>query len=510
MLFSLTSLVLLLSQRAQAVNNPNLIFNALQSSLRHYESSINHNGMSLFVVTVPEGTPFYHGRHGEEIPSGLEWLAFTPEHALFFAMGRISPPPKRDEDRNVNGNFDRQGQSVLREGGKSQAKPLGKGYLHTYRTKRDLRFLYFDGISASKSDFGSLDIQNRLLLNITHNDNPHRGSPSLDNKFKRVTALCDLIEEEWDSQLAGLIRTEGDFEIVMCSFAKSLELVHRIEISPKVPRRGYSPIVFPPPRGRHNVSTTFASSPSSTSSTPSSAATPLVGQRNHDVAGSRAFIDFDSIMTAYAYPRDWPADNAEHNIMDWPDELVAKFRADAIAAIHKSITRPFGCETGEAAMPIPGTHSAGRPVHWRSVGDLIVTRFSTWLPGLLGNDTAHSTQKLLTQLLSMSAPFLDAADSNLDAETRRCTELYLPMTTAPAFSNASVAADAVATVARTICQVVLEAMHDLKRANDSVTLGNNPETAILLEDTREDVLGRVKNLIYWLDWTIWKKCEYCH
>jgi hypothetical protein len=37
------------------------IFNAIHSAMRQWGSSLNHNGMSFFLATVPEGQLFYHG-----------------------------------------------------------------------------------------------------------------------------------------------------------------------------------------------------------------------------------------------------------------------------------------------------------------------------------------------------------------------------------------------------------------------------------------------------------------
>ncbi|KAG9679913.1 hypothetical protein KCU87_g372, partial [Aureobasidium melanogenum] len=61
--------------------------------MRQFGSSLNHNGMSLFIATVPEGTELYHGTSTKDRVNGTQWLAFEPEHALIFARGRRGPPP---------------------------------------------------------------------------------------------------------------------------------------------------------------------------------------------------------------------------------------------------------------------------------------------------------------------------------------------------------------------------------------------------------------------------------
>lgn len=76
-----------------STTHANHIFNAIHNSMRQFGSSLNHNGMSLFIATVPEGTELYHGTSTKDRVNGTQWLAFEPEHALIFARGRRGPPP---------------------------------------------------------------------------------------------------------------------------------------------------------------------------------------------------------------------------------------------------------------------------------------------------------------------------------------------------------------------------------------------------------------------------------
>lgn len=41
--------------------------------MRQWGSSLNHNGMSFFMATVPTGTRFYHGTWSSERVMGMEW-----------------------------------------------------------------------------------------------------------------------------------------------------------------------------------------------------------------------------------------------------------------------------------------------------------------------------------------------------------------------------------------------------------------------------------------------------
>ena len=71
---------------SDTLHNANHLFRTLISAGRQFPSSINHNGVSFFLATVPAGTRLYHGRgSAEPVGHGMEWLAFEPEHAMNFA-----------------------------------------------------------------------------------------------------------------------------------------------------------------------------------------------------------------------------------------------------------------------------------------------------------------------------------------------------------------------------------------------------------------------------------------
>ncbi|KAI9453295.1 hypothetical protein BJY52DRAFT_1398932 [Lactarius psammicola] len=100
----------------------------------------------LVPATIPKGTILYHGRTDPEIPISHEWLAFDIEHSYLFCR-----------------------QSC---------------HMITLQAKRDLRLVYFDGLSAAKMKDGPLDSQDVVLW----------GRPQPDKYFseiERIEALCD-------------------------------------------------------------------------------------------------------------------------------------------------------------------------------------------------------------------------------------------------------------------------------------------------------------------------------
>jgi hypothetical protein len=130
--------------------NPNatghLVFETVNSLLQHWPNTRMRNGkesipllaVSLCICmfpghtmvpgTIPKGTLLYHGTRQNELPPGPDWTATNPEHSLIFCRGEP-----------------------------------GKGCWHlTLAATRPLKVVYFDGSSASKVEYGSMDAQDLI------------------------------------------------------------------------------------------------------------------------------------------------------------------------------------------------------------------------------------------------------------------------------------------------------------------------------------------------------------
>ena len=184
----------------------NFIFNAIHSSMRQWGSSIHHNGMTFFLASVGKGTLLHHGTSQSEPISGTEFLAFEPEHARNFArfMPRPHPPPimmdqQIEVDERTQKKLANNASLVHREAKwrEAQNPPHDKkhGWLHTYRAAKDLRLLYVDGMSTGKTPNGTLDSQDRLLLN----GGPHS------NDYERAVTACDIARNDFQDQIDGVI-----------------------------------------------------------------------------------------------------------------------------------------------------------------------------------------------------------------------------------------------------------------------------------------------------------------
>ncbi|CAI7613809.1 unnamed protein product [Penicillium bialowiezense] len=238
-----------LSTPINETKNANHIFNTVQDSMRQWGSSLHHNGVSFFLARVPTGTQFYHGTSESTPVTGTEWLAFEPEHAMVFARPhgppRNQPSPPDEEDREGG-----HGELRKREGFEKLQPPPGPpprtleneaGYLHTYATNKDLRLLYVDGMSAAKTDLGTLDSQDSVLFNGSVGDFPHGG------EGERARLACELADNEWEGRIDGLLRMEAGFEIILCHFERDLDVVKQGQMGG--PRGGPGPMKEHQPGG---------------------------------------------------------------------------------------------------------------------------------------------------------------------------------------------------------------------------------------------------------------------
>jgi hypothetical protein len=99
-----------------SLENANHIFNSVHHSMRQLGNTLEHNGMSLAIVTVPEHTEFYHGTSSALRVNDTEWLAFDPEHAMNFAYPHWAGNPwenKSDETSSTITGFTEVGEQVL-------------------------------------------------------------------------------------------------------------------------------------------------------------------------------------------------------------------------------------------------------------------------------------------------------------------------------------------------------------------------------------------------------------
>ncbi|KAL1858570.1 hypothetical protein Plec18170_002770 [Paecilomyces lecythidis] len=413
--------------------NSNHIFNTIYASMRHDASSLYPTGVSFFLATVPRGTQFYHGSGSPDPVRGLEWLAFEPEHALGFAHRS-----EQHGHRHVRGQ-----EGLVKhtaDAGRNSAQhPLGSdepddsanktaGYLHTYVTTKDLRLLYLDGMSGTRGH--ALDAQDRILFNDTIGSEPDRvsetgiGGPPIEQE--RAMLACKMAKDVWNDRIDGLIRTEADFEIILCNFERDLEVAYITRTRPQSGREYH---------GKPHWGERFRQQDNhdeerrrpreekrSRKDKPGAALTkperkhipkhkgPRKGRQSrfNNLAGHQVIIDFEHFVTAYTYDLDLFPDNSTSPSLDHiPTEKLEPIRED----INNMILTVD-----------PPSH----PFNWQSTVDRIKAAYSDVLHRL-ARGHFRSMTSLREELEHVLEPFIDYRDTGDWASvTYRCQESFIP------------------------------------------------------------------------------------
>jgi hypothetical protein len=412
----------------EGVRNANHVFNAIHAVMRHPILSEYPNGVSFFLATIPKGIQFYHGT-GEEHPvTGLEWLAFEPEHSLGFAhrSGRRLEPRERETS-----------QKPLKE-----KDPLASthGYLHTYVSAKDLRLLYLDGMSAGP--MRSLEAQDRILFNdsIPHNERPGGGRPGQRSEVEqrgkklggppseqaRALQACQMAEEKWAGRIDGLLRTEGDFEIILCHFERDLDLVRISETKPQKSSGNDSH----GPGGKK----------------PGRKPGRAVTSRYDDLRGHQAIIDFDHVVSAYTYNLDLFPNNTKL-------PQLSHITLEELIPIRLAID-----------SMILNNEPSRSAFNWQAVTDVVIDRYSSQLRSVVEGDF-QSLVALRENLEIFLEPFIDYKDyQNSYAIIDSCQRQLIPHST----PDSGLASEAVRYILHRICTTftytLLDSQMDLETA----------------------------------------------
>lgn len=461
--------------KGNGTRNANHIFNAVHSSMRQWGSSINHNGMSLFLAQVPAGTQFYHGTGTPAPVAGLEWLAFEPEHARYFAR-RMTRPRQRHPPKGESLSLHSRPPSYLREEGdegvdgwpridhlspssagqtplwpKAPAPPPTEpGWLHTYKTKDTLplSLLYIDGMSAGKCDKGTLDSQDFLLLNSTANE-----GRDMFGERERAKSLCEMAEDRWAGKVKGFIRMEAGFEVILCSFHDSLDFVRAVRAGPVAPVGGE-----PTPDDQwweSDVNWIKA-----------------VTARYDGIGGERVRLDYDDFVTTYHYDLDlFTGEDALPRLENLSVTALDEVRNDVDAMV----------DNWDPSKMLP----KGGSVNWQSIADAVVERYARELQFLVSG-ALTAPEAFFHELEIILRVFIDSDARNMTAEVDRCVAQFIP---ASAPVTTSIAGRAITSVTKSICSALFAAF----------------DVNVPLAESVQDL----RSLMEYLDWTVWKKCPEC-
>lgn len=444
-----------------ARQNANHVFNALHSSMRQWGSSLKHNGISFFPATVPASTSLYHGTHNKERVTGMEWLAFEIEHAEVFA--RPFGPPKKGHGPGPPGGPPGKhrppgGPPPGRGRNPSEEKPPSKshsssedesrkGYLHVYKTTRELtKLLYIDGMSAGKTSMGTLDSTDLVLRNETERNIPVHGD------WKRAEDLCTL-GAEWG--LEGFIRMEAGFELILCDFEDGL-ILESVRQTPS-----------PQDYGEDNGILRFEYLRG-------------VAARYQGITASRILVDYSSMVSAYFYPLNLTNPDASRSeqprLVSSDEKGVLRVKTDLRRILQDSMSKRHA------------------KIDWQGVVDMIISRYSDRLMFLKSKDVTQ--KQILSELQSLLGMFLDYPDPDTTTGENFCAVHYLQPVT-PATSQDLLIHEALSTVTSRICKSLFEVRQLLLEAE------KDKISAV------EEAKIKVGNLTDYLDWTTWLECGKC-
>ncbi|KAN0142167.1 hypothetical protein V8E53_000629 [Lactarius tabidus] len=438
-----------------------LIFNSVSGLLQRWSNTLHKNGHSLVPVTIPIGTILYHGRSNSRIPDSPDWLAFDFEHSYMLCS-----------------------QSC---------------YMISLQAKRDLRLVYFDGLSAGKMKDGRMDSQDVVAW----------GRPRPDkhsSESERIETLC-----EWGKPLGldGFIRVGFTFEVMLCDFRNGMEVVSLLDIIP--PNRTFIPWNLPgnpsrPMPGPPRLPSGWRGSP--LDSVRSAFEAFLAGSWDDHAPGEiRVRPDYAGFVTFY--------DTSLTSLVEaryGKDRL--HLRLEGISTLDSERVR------GELQIVLTREKDRASGVDWGSITRIVVERYADrleYLRFLLSPNTTIFQNALeragvsRVQLLVMLAPYITTADipkqlppsANLNwlapialrCATTQTSHIPLIFLTPQEARIHAAVENTLREICRRLALVWVE-FFDVEAVDEA-----GATKAI------EVARGHVDELMDWLNWSVWVRCK---
>ncbi|KAG9314907.1 hypothetical protein JVU11DRAFT_4015 [Chiua virens] len=450
-----------------------LVFETVHSLLQHWPNTRMRNGHNIVPGVIPKGTLLYHGRSDGNLPQGPEWVSLDAEHAFFFCHD-LTHYPSQERCWHV-----------------------------TFVTTRPINIVYFDGYSAAKMGFGTLDTQDLLAWGESVEENVW-------DEAGRIGRLC-----EWATNLGidGLVRMEMGFEVILCDFTSGVRVVSSAKIRPG----GLPPIMckfLPPPRSLAAEILIYGCKAGVVTFETMHAGS----WHNHFPGETRIQLDLSRLASFYdtqLVPSLVPIRASQER---W-DHRVGNISRQDLSAVKLKL---------EATFTSPPIRSSG--IDWKTLLHVLVDRFSDRLElmhrlltsAIEPADIVDFTNKTQIQLRTMLAPYLLLPAAPNDPTDEAALDWTVPVyklcaTCHTSFTESELdgMTDSEALVLKAIrgtnqeiCRVVtkmwaagvyagIDAKQNTKKRLD-VT-----ELARLRSTWAQDLNG----LMGWLDWSVWVKCD---
>ncbi|KAA8893836.1 hypothetical protein FN846DRAFT_977158 [Sphaerosporella brunnea] len=447
-------------------NNPSFIFRSVNGLLRQLPNTFSPNGFSVVPATIPAFTNLYHARKDSGPIPKVEWVAFDAEMSYGIMGGRG-----------------------------------GETWMHTYMTTRDVRVLVFDGMSAAlMGERGTLDSQKVFLYGEVKNDTGRRpgregggghGEPGpVFDEYTRAEDLCRWAASLEGARIEGFVRMNAGFEAVWCDFenSDSWKLVSKLNVT--APAKAIDRLLDTPPDRRPPGGPPYGP-PRDGRGVPWSNAAVWEWIRSATwhyslSPESRVIPDTCRFFTYYSPDfASFPHDLTTRK--DFSHRLVNVTKEDAAA---------FKAQIGESLvatdMPCSG-------LDWQRVTQDIMERYGGRIKELeivLSSNTTNATTKAeKAGILAFGGIMPFVSDSKRDGAQERCSTAYTAFIPEGSLSPQEVLLrHTVEQVVGRICQLFISVYFE--------QLEHPP--------SEYGVLGWKRNtveLVEWLDWDMWRRCE---
>ncbi|KAL5415967.1 hypothetical protein PMIN03_002369 [Paraphaeosphaeria minitans] len=543
------------TQDAKA-GNANHIFNAIHSSMRQWGSSLNHNGMSFFMATVPVDTQLYHGSSSQEVVKGMEWLAFEPEHALVFARSR--GPGGRRPGREPGDGEEKEWEQLRRQAkhGHEEHCNMGpdpwsrQGHAHVPpppdshhpghahgRPNEDILLTphpphhdshppppphhnappspppphddelqhSFSGTSPQPPASTGKGYLHTYIptrpLRLLYIDGLSAGKTSNGTLDSQDMLLLNRIDLH-DSPMGGeLLRAGGMCRLASTLWKGRIDGILRMEAGFEIILCDFESTVV-----RKSMVTYDGQPADDGRDGPPGAGRrqggvfggwryiQAVSERYHGIGGARVTLHYDRFVSVFAY------DGEDAGGMGlWDNDVVSDTPHPRLG---NASPEQLGKMRDAVTTMVLESGDMGEGRDWQGVTDMVVQRYSEAIHYLhTDGSVRHSKEAFAKYLSALLRPFVSPSARNATLETERCVAQLIPPFPFSPSSSPSLAHTTLHAVTNRICSTLLGAL-DASTLTPSRSLAATSSPPYRALDLVDDLVG-------YLQWTTWKECGPC-